>query len=70
MTIKSNGEAAMCMEDYDNEIILGDARIESLFDIWNGEKYNRFRFDHLDLTKNIRCTARCDMKLIGEYLCD
>jgi MoaA/NifB/PqqE/SkfB family radical SAM enzyme len=70
MTIKSNGEAAMCMEDYDNEIILGDAREQSLFDIWNSEKYNRFRFDHLDLTRNIRCTARCDMRLVGEYLSD
>ena len=26
MTIKSNGEACMCMEDFDNEIVLGDAR--------------------------------------------
>jgi len=70
MTIKSNGEAAMCMEDFNNEIILGDARKESLFDIWNGKKYNQFRYDHIDLTKNIRCSARCDMKLIGEYLHD
>lgn len=70
MTIKSNGEAAMCMEDFDNEIVLGDAGKESLFDIWNGEKYRRFRFDHIDLTKNIRCSARCDMKLMGEHLHD
>jgi MoaA/NifB/PqqE/SkfB family radical SAM enzyme len=29
MTVKSNGEVAMCMEDFNNEIILGDARKES-----------------------------------------
>jgi wyosine [tRNA(Phe)-imidazoG37] synthetase (radical SAM superfamily) len=68
MTIKSNGEAAMCMEDFNNEIVLGDAGQETLFDIWNGEKYRRLRLDHIHHTKNIRCSARCDMKLIGEYL--
>jgi wyosine [tRNA(Phe)-imidazoG37] synthetase (radical SAM superfamily) len=67
MTIKSNGEATMCMEDYNNAIILGDASKESLYDIWNGEKYAKFRKDHFDLTKGIQCTERCDMKLIGQY---
>lgn len=68
MTIKSNGEAAMCMEDYNNEIILGDAKIETLYDIWNGEKYRKFRNDHFDLTSGIKCAERCDMKLIGSFL--
>jgi len=68
MTIKSNGEAAMCMEDFDNEIILGDANHESLYDIWNGERYAKFRRDHFDLTPSIKCTEKCDMKLIGNYL--
>ena len=67
MTIKSNGEAAMCMEDYNNEIILGDAKNESLYDIWNGEKYAKFRKDHFDLTSGIKCTEECDMKLIGSF---
>jgi len=65
MTIKSNGEAAMCMEDYNNEIILGDAKRESLYEIWNGEKYKRFRRDHFDITPNLKCTEQCDMKLFG-----
>ncbi len=65
MTIKSNGEAAMCVEDFNNEIILGDTRTESLSDIWNGEKYRKFREDHFNLTKGIKCTQQCDMKLIG-----
>lgn len=66
MTIKSNGEAVECVEDYDNEIILGDARKASLYDIWNGEKYRRFRQDHFDLTRGLKCTERCDMNLVGE----
>lgn len=67
MTIKSNGEAAMCMEDFNNEIILGDVRKESLSDIWNGEEYRRLREDHFNLTIGIKCTEQCDMKLIGHF---
>jgi radical SAM protein with 4Fe4S-binding SPASM domain len=67
MTIKSNGEAAMCMEDYNNEIILGDASKESLSDIWNGEKYRRFRWSHFNQTSGLKCKDQCDMHLIGEY---
>lgn len=68
MTIKSNGEAAMCMEDYNNEIILGDADKDSLYNIWNGEKYLKFRKDHVDLAPEIKCNGKCDMKLMGNYL--
>jgi len=68
MTIKSNGEAAMCMEDFDNEIVLGDASEQSLYDIWNGEKYHQFRLDHIEAKAGIRCTARCDMKVVGDFL--
>lgn len=68
MTIKSNGECAECVEDFNNEIILGDANSEMLYDIWNGEKYSRFRRDHFDLTPGIKCTEQCDMQLIGSFL--
>lgn len=68
MTIKSNGEVAMCVQDYNNEIILGDSNTEKLSDIWNGEKYLKLRQNHFDVTSGIKCTERCDMKLIGEYL--
>jgi len=68
MTIKSNAEAAMCMEDFNNEIVLGDAKLLPLFDIWNGEKYAQFRKDHFELNPSIKCSCKCDMKLIGDYL--
>lgn len=68
MTIKSNGEAVECVEDFNNEIILGDAHNQSLFDIWNGEGYKKFRMDHFSLTPGIKCTEQCDMQLIGSYL--
>jgi MoaA/NifB/PqqE/SkfB family radical SAM enzyme len=68
MTIKSNGEAVECVEDFNNEIILGDAHIDSIADIWNGKKYLMFRNDHFDLTPGLKCTEQCDMHLIGSLL--
>lgn len=65
MTIKSNGEAAMCMEDFNNDIILGDVRKESLSDIWNGKKYSDFRKSHFDGALGLKCSKECDMTLIG-----
>jgi len=67
MTIKSNGEAVECVEDFNNEIILGDASKESLYDIWNGKKYAQLRKNHFDMKPGINCTEQCDMKLIGNY---
>jgi len=68
MTIKSNGEAAMCMEDFNNEIIFGNVKQESLYDIWNGVKYKQFRLDHIYGNKKMKCTERCDMKIAGYYM--
>jgi radical SAM protein with 4Fe4S-binding SPASM domain len=68
MTIKSNGEAAMCMEDYNNAIVLGDANKESLVDIWNGKKYQQFRKYHFNPQPGPQCKDKCDMKLIGDCL--
>ena len=65
MTIKSNGEVAMCMEDFDNEIILGDAKKDTLYDIWNGDIYQQFRYDHAFNKKGMKCTERCDMNVVG-----
>jgi wyosine [tRNA(Phe)-imidazoG37] synthetase (radical SAM superfamily) len=68
MTIKSNGESVECVEDFNNEIILGNSQTESLFDIWNGEAYRKFRYDHFNLTPGIKCSEQCDMQLIGSFL--
>jgi len=68
MTVKSNGESAECVEDFNNEIVLGDVNTESLYDIWNGEKYKQFRLNHFDLKPGIKCSEQCDMQLIGSFL--
>lgn len=68
MTVKSDGKAAMCMEDFNNEIILGDSRLNSLYDIWNGDKYYAFRRVHVYGAKGIKCSDECDMKLFGDSI--
>jgi len=67
MSVKSDGEVHMCMEDYNNEIFLGDSYKKSLYDIWNGELYDKFRRDHFEVTPCIKCTEECDMPKIGNY---
>lgn len=69
MTIKSDGKAASCQEDFNNEIILGDVMEQSLEEIWNGEAYRLLRRAHLQNTPGLRCTdGRCDMQVIGRML--
>lgn len=67
MTIKSDAKAAMCMEDFNNDIVLGDARKQELIDIWNGDKYRDFRKAHFSLQKGMKCSEQCDMTLIGSF---
>lgn len=68
MTVKSNREAAMCMEDFNNEIVFGDVHESSLKNIWNSEAYREFRMKHLEVCKGMKCNEQCDMKLIGELI--
>jgi radical SAM protein with 4Fe4S-binding SPASM domain len=68
MSIKSNGDVAMCMEDYNNEIILGNVNNENLYNIWNGKKYEEFRNQHFFLDSSIKCTKECDMNIVGDFL--
>jgi hypothetical protein len=42
--------------------------MNSLKQIWNGDKYAKFRRDHVFGTKGIKCTEQCDMKIIKDYI--
>lgn len=66
MTVKSNGEATMCMEDFNNEIILGNTNTQTLKEIWDGDAYKNFRMQHLFAKDRIKCVDECDMKLMGD----
>jgi hypothetical protein len=57
----------MCPADYNNEVVFGDAKKESLYDIWNGKKYTNFRRSHFINKACELCTDRCDKTLIGVF---
>jgi len=70
MAIDPFGNAVECMESNSSEIVLGNTKKESLFEIWNGEKYRQFRRDHVWLNREIRCYKECDMKMAGSFIND
>ena len=50
--------------------VLGDINKESLYAIWNGEKYKKFRKTHFDNKTGDSCnmcTDHCDKKIIGDF---
>jgi len=65
MSIMWDGTVVPCGQDFNNEMIMGDANRESLYHIWNGMNYYLFRKNHLLKETNIKCFDRCDMKVIG-----
>lgn len=67
MTINSSGMAVICEEDYNSEVILGDAKLQSLESIWNGPFYDEFRKSHFEGNAD-KCWNRCDMKVMGKWL--
>lgn len=47
MAVNTDGTVSLCFLDWARELVVGDARLQSLASIWNGEAMNRHRFDHL-----------------------
>ena len=46
VVIGSDGRAMMCSNDEDGSVIIGDANIERIYDIWHGAGLNRIREIH------------------------
>ncbi|MBU1456984.1 MAG: SPASM domain-containing protein, partial [Proteobacteria bacterium] len=69
MTVKSDGIVASCSQDYNNDLVFGDTKTQTLKEIWNSEEYDKFRKMHVYNTPGIRCTdGGCDMRVIGKLL--
>lgn len=69
LSVQANGEVSACgAEDYNNELIMGDVKRESLYDIWNNRKFQKFREDHFALMPKIKCSEHCDIQLIGKFV--
>ena len=68
ITVTASGKISICSQDYNDMMIMGNLFGDSLYDIWNGNKYKIFRNKHFDLDPNIKCSMECDNKLIGEFI--
>ncbi|OGW80362.1 MAG: hypothetical protein A3G33_10325 [Omnitrophica bacterium RIFCSPLOWO2_12_FULL_44_17] len=68
MSIHSDGSVVPCCTIYNHEMILGNTAREKLKAIWNGTSYKKFREQHIIMNAKSKCTTRCDMKLIGEWI--
>ncbi len=67
--IQNSGLISACgREDYNNELIMGDINKNSLLEIWNSDKYRKFRQKHFTMPEDLKCTNNCDAKMIGSYV--
>lgn len=70
MTIMADGSVVPCTQDYNNEMVFGNANSQSLKEIWNCRAYDHFRRWHItgNFPKDYKCVARCDQKLVCDRL--
>ncbi|MBI1388542.1 MAG: radical SAM protein [bacterium] len=61
LVVSSNGKVAMCSNDDNVEVVIGDANEQSVHQIWHGEKMNELRAIHSvdGGFKNIISCRRC-----------
>lgn len=66
LSIMAEGNVVPCTQDYNCEMVMGDANRESLEEIWNSTAYENFRKWHItgDFPKHYKCVARCDQKKV------
>ena len=62
MTVMADGSVVPCTQDYDCEMALGNAKEQSLKEIWNSDNYMNLRHWHAtgDFPPGHKCAERCD----------
>lgn len=70
MTIMADGSVVPCTQDYDCEMVMGNINDQTLQEIWNSDKYRKFREMHItgQFPKNFKCADRCDQILVADRL--
>lgn len=48
MSVNSDGLVSSCFLDWERKLIVGDARVSSLREIWNSDDFNALRIQHLE----------------------
>lgn len=68
LIINPDGEVTVCCADWKRKLIVGDLKIESLKEIWNGKKLRNFWLALLEGKKN--CFEMCRKCLLPMYDCN
>ena len=70
VTVMADGSVVPCTQDYDCEMIMGDAKKDALESIWNNENYRNLRKWHINgnFPKGFKCSERCDLKKLHQYV--
>lgn len=48
IAVNADGLVSSCFQDWERRLVVGDARRQSVKDIWNSDEMNSLRFQHLD----------------------
>lgn len=66
MTIMVDGSVVPCTQDYNCEMVFGNANSETLKEVWNNKAYESFRRWHINgnFPEGYKCPSRCDLKLV------
>ena len=63
MTISPEGVVGICSEDFFYSTNMGNVNKEKLLEIWNSEKYTRFRNELINGNRNVHdACSKCDYK--------
>lgn len=65
-TINSDGSVSSCFVDWEHRNILGNVKVDSVYDIWHGKKLYDLRLKHLQNCIEERCICKnCGQLLYG-----
>lgn len=63
MLINWDGTVSLCCQDIEGEVLLGDINKDSIFSVWQNQKYQNIRKFHLLLnTKNLYLCKNCKLR--------
>ena len=63
MTINWDGTVSLCCQDTEGEIIIGDVNHQTIKQIWQSQKIQSIRQQHLDIkTDNLKLCSKCKLR--------
>jgi radical SAM protein with 4Fe4S-binding SPASM domain len=72
ITILADGSVVPCTQDINGTWTFGNVNEQLLVDIWNSEKYRKFREYQLssDTPRDFMCHSKCDWNVVSDYYGD